>query len=184
MPEIISQIGPLFYPLLAFSLLGMIFIIERAMFFSRLPQLEEAKSYKALVKELKDNASLAKPVRDELISYRLVDLKAKLENGIHFLRIIAVLSPMLGLLGTVMGMIKAFKDIAGQEGAIAPSMIADGLWSAMLTTAYGLIIALPCLFAAFVFARMAEKRLERFQKVLNAQSLKIEGAQLGEDVSL
>jgi len=184
MSEIISQIGPLFYPLFAFSLLGMVFIIERAMFFFRLPKLEEAESYKTLVNELEVNASLSKPVRDELMSFRLVDLKAKLESGIHFLRIIAVLSPMLGLLGTVMGMIEAFKDIAGQEGAIAPSMIADGLWSAMLTTAYGLMIALPCLFAAFVFSRMAEKRLEKFQKVLNAQSLKIEGAQLSDDAPL
>ena len=57
-------------------------------------------------------------------------------------------------------------------------MIADGLWSAMLTTAYGLSIALPCLFAAFIYARIAEKRLERFQSRLNAQSLKIEGVKL------
>jgi len=180
MPEMITQIGPLFYPLLAMSLLGAALIIERFMFFVRLPELENANSFKTLEKELKDNAGLTKTVRDELLSFRLIDLKAKLEHGIHLLRIVAVLSPMLGLLGTVLGMIEAFRDIAGQTGPVVPSMIADGLWSAMLTTAYGLSIALPCLFAAFLYTRIAEKRLGQFQKNLNAQSLKIEGVKLNE----
>lgn len=178
MPDIISQIGPLFYPLLGLSLLGAALIFERLLFFVRLPYLKNAQSFKALTKELKDNAGLAKPVRDELISLRLSDLHAKLTHGIHLLRIIAVLSPMLGLLGTVLGMIEAFRDIAEQTGPVVPAMIADGLWSAMLTTAYGLSIALPCLFAAFIYARLAEKRLGRFQKHLNLQSLKLEGAKL------
>ena len=178
MPEMFTQIGLLFYPLLAMSLLGAALIIERFVFFVRLPKLEDANSFKTLEKELEDNAGLAKVVRDELLSFRLTDLKSKLEHGIHLLRIVAVLSPMLGLLGTVLGMIEAFRDIAGQTGPVVPSMIADGLWSAMLTTAYGLSIALPCLFAAFLYARIAEKRLGQFQKHLNAQSLKIEGAKL------
>jgi len=57
-------------------------------------------------------------------------------------------------------------------------MIAEGLWSAMLTTAYGLSIALPCLFAAFLYSRIAEKRLGLFQKHLNTESLKLEGVKL------
>jgi len=176
--EMITQIGPLFYPLLGLSLLGAILIIERFIFFVRLPSLNKSASFKSLETELTNNAKLTKPIRDELLSFRLTDLKAKLEHGIHLLRIIAVLSPMLGLLGTVLGMIEAFRDIAGQTGPIAPSMIADGLWSAMLTTAYGLSIALPCLFAAFIYARISEKRLGKIQKHLNAQSLEIEGATL------
>lgn len=178
MLETLMQIGPLFYPLLVLSLLGAALIVERFIFFVRLPKLEDAESFKALEKELKDNSGLVKAIRDELLSFRLTDLKAKLEHGIHLLRIVAVLSPMLGLLGTVLGMIEAFRDIAGQTGPVVPSMIADGLWSAMLTTAYGLIVALPCLFAAFLYTRIAEKRLGQFQKHLNAQSLKLEGVQL------
>ena len=178
MLDTILQIGPLFYPLLGLSLLGVVLIVERLMFFSRLPKLENAESFKALNKELQDNKKLPKSIRDELLSFRLIDLQSKLMQGIHFLRIIAVLSPMIGLLGTVIGMIKAFKDIAGQTGPVVPAMIADGLWSAMLTTAYGLSIALPCLFAAFVFSRIAEKRLGLFQKHLNTESLKLEGVKL------
>ena len=178
MIETITQIGFLFYPLVGLSLVGVLLIVERLIFFMRLPKLENSESFKALNKELEDNKKLKKEVRDELLSFRLTDLQDKLTHGLHLLRIIAVLSPMLGLLGTVLGMIEAFKDIASQTGPVAPNMVADGLWSAMLTTAYGLSIALPCLFAAFLYTRMAEKRLGRFQKHLNAQSLKMEGAQL------
>ncbi len=178
MPDIITQIGLLFYPLLGLSLLGGALIVERFIFFVRLPEFKEAESFKALNQELQNNKTLKKSVRDELLSFRLTDLQAKLTHGIHLIRIIAILSPMLGLLGTVIGMIEAFKDISEQTGPVVPSMIADGLWSAMLTTAYGLSIALPCLFAAFIYTRMAEKRLEKFQKHLNAQSLEIEGAKL------
>jgi len=174
----IAQFGFLFYPLLALSLLGMAIIIERLIFFSKLPAPDQAESYKIMVKDLKANARLKKDIRDELISFRLLDVKGKLEHGINLLRIIAVLSPMLGLLGTVLGMIEAFRDISVQSGPVVPSMIADGLWSAMLTTAYGLSIALPCLFAAFIYARIADKRLSHYQSVLNAESLKLEGVKL------
>lgn len=175
MPDIITHVGPIFYPLLMLSLLGAVLIIERFVFFIRLPKAENAESYKAMCQELEDNSGLSKNVRDELLSFRLAELQEKLTHGIYLLRLVAVLSPMLGLLGTVLGMINAFKDIAGQTGPVVPSMIADGLWSAMLTTAYGLSIALPCLFAAFVYARIAEKRVARFQSDLNTQSLKLEG---------
>jgi len=178
MQEFITMIGPLFYPLTAFSVIGMALIIERLVFFIRLPKIENDKSFHALTQELQDNAGLAKNMRDEVISFRLVDVKAKLEHGVHLLRLVAVISPMLGLLGTVLGMIKAFKDIAGQTGPVIPSMIAEGLWGAMLTTAYGLSIALPCLFASFLFARTSEKRLSTFQQTLNRQSLNIEGVKL------
>jgi len=178
MPDIITSLGYLFYPLLLFSIFGLVLIIERALFFVTLPKLQSSKSFKQLSQELKDNTKLAKPLRDELISFRLGELHIKLTRGVQLLRLIAVLSPMLGLLGTVLGMIKAFKKIAANTGPVLPSTIADGLWNAMLTTAYGLIIALPCLLAAFIFARMAEKRLQSYQKQLNKQTLQIEGVKL------
>ena len=82
---------------------------------------------------------------------------------------------MIGLLGTIIGIIEAFKVIALKNSAIAPSMIADSLWGAMLTTAYGLIIAIPALFFTFSFLRISEKYIDRLQKVLNRKSLKIDG---------
>lgn len=178
MSDIISHIGLLFTPLAILSLLGAAIIIERLVFFIRLPALAKAESFVALHQELVANAKKSKALRDELLSFRLAELRSRLLSGVQLLRMIAVLSPMLGLLGTVIGMIEAFEDIAQQTGPIAPNMIAEGLWSAMLTTAYGLSIALPCLFAAFIYARIAEKRIEKMQQSLNAKSLEIEGIAL------
>ncbi len=107
-------------PLLAFSLLGAMLIIERLVFFVRLPKTEDDSSLGALEEELQDNAGLTKAVRDELLSFRLSNLRERYEHGIHMLRLVAVLSPMLGLLGTVLGMIKAFRDITAQSGPVLP----------------------------------------------------------------
>lgn len=178
MPDFIIQIGLLFYPLLILSVVGCGIIIERIVFFMTLPPLQKDRRVQALQDELDANAALDKPIRDEIMSFRLAALKGRWEYGLHVLRLIAVLTPMIGLLGTVLGMIAVFHDIAALTTPVSPNVIAAGLWEAMLTTAYGLSIALPCLFAAFAFARIAEKRLDACQTMLNKQSLAMEGAVL------
>ncbi|MBD3379707.1 MAG: hypothetical protein GF408_04510 [Candidatus Omnitrophica bacterium] len=62
-----------------------------------------------------------------------------------YLADIAVISPMVGLLGTVLGMIQAFNVIAFQAGAVKPILLASGIAKAMVTTASGLIIAIPAM---------------------------------------
>ena len=71
---------------------------------------------------------------------------------INYLSVIAQAAPMLGLLGTVSGMIKAF-DKLGDEGT-NPSQLATNISEALLTTASGLVIALPALFFYFFFRDM------------------------------
>lgn len=121
-----------------------------------------------------------KPMRDELVSHLLQNSNVELYKGVRSLRLIGVISPMLGLLGTVLGMITAFKDIAGSTTPVNPAMLADGLWEAMLTTAFGLIIALPCLLFAHLFSRHAERAEHDIEHGLNMLSLGMEDV----DVSL
>ena len=59
------------------------------------------------------------------------------------LGLLAGLAPLLGLLGTVIGMIKAFQQVAAAQGAVNPSMLANGIWEALLTTGAGLTVAIP-----------------------------------------
>lgn len=59
------------------------------------------------------------------------------------LSLIAQLSPLIGLLGTVTGMIAAFQALQEAGGQVSPSLLAGGIWEALLTTAFGLSIALP-----------------------------------------
>jgi len=68
------------------------------------------------------------------------------EGNSKHLAIIANISPLLGLLGTVTGMIVAFNSISVQ-GLGNPNIVADGISTALLTTAYGLMVALPAVIA-------------------------------------
>lgn len=172
---LVNQVGFLFYPLSFLSIIATAIIIERIIHFFNFFKKDATKAEENLVSLLEKNKDLNKGIRDEIISFELVDRKSSLESNINFLKITAILSPMIGLLGTIIGIIEAFKVIALKNSAIAPSMIADSLWGAMLTTAYGLIIAIPALFFTFLFLRISEKYIDKLQKVLNRKSLKIEG---------
>lgn len=66
-------------------------------------------------------------------------------------------APMLGLLGTVLGMIGAFGEVSRGGGATDPAALADGIWIALSTTAFGLVVAIPFYFLSTWF----EGRVER-----------------------
>ena len=89
-----------------------------------------------------------------------------LEKGIEALGVVASLEPLMGLLGTVLGMIDAFRKVeAGGVGD--PSLVAQGVWKALLTTAAGLIVAIPVYIAYRFHRRLFEKRLLELQKVVS-----------------
>jgi biopolymer transport protein ExbB len=66
----------------------------------------------------------------------------EIEKGLSWLGLIATIAPLLGLTGTVTGMIKAFMVIASSS-SVSPSMLAGGIWEALITTAAGLLVAIP-----------------------------------------
>ncbi|WP_299970292.1 MotA/TolQ/ExbB proton channel family protein [uncultured Roseobacter sp.] len=68
---------------------------------------------------------------------------ATLERGFRFLDSVAQLSPLLGLFGTVLGMIEAFQALQSAGSQVDPSLLAGGIWVALLTTAVGLVVAMP-----------------------------------------
>ena len=69
---------------------------------------------------------------------------------VQYLQVLASISPMMGLLGTVSGMVKAFRNIAAQ-GLGKPELLANNISEALITTATGLLIAIPALMAYFYF---------------------------------
>lgn len=68
---------------------------------------------------------------------------ARLEKGMRLLDTIAQISPLLGLFGTVLGMIEAFQSLQAAGAQVDPSLLAGGIWVALLTTAVGLAVAMP-----------------------------------------
>ena len=85
----------------------------------------------------------------------------RLEKNLSLLATIAGAAPMLGFLGTVMGMINAFMAIAQEEGAVSPKMLSAGIYEAMITTAAGLVVG--------VLAYLAYNYLvTRMQKIVHS----------------
>lgn len=76
--------------------------------------------------------------------------EAQISFWINFLSLFASISPMIGLLGTVSGMIGAFQKI-GTGGMGKPELLAGNIGEALITTATGLVIAVPAIFAFFIF---------------------------------
>lgn len=76
----------------------------------------------------------------------------KLHQKIGWLSLIANVAPMMGLLGTVSGMVAAFNTIANSAGQASPAELASGISQALLTTMFGLIVGIP-VTAAFAFLR-------------------------------
>ena len=68
---------------------------------------------------------------------------AGLERGFRLLDTVAQLAPLLGLFGTVLGMIEAFQSLQTAGSAVDPSLLAGGIWVALVTTAVGLAVAMP-----------------------------------------
>ena len=82
----------------------------------------------------------------------------KLEKGLSILATIAGVAPLIGFLGTVTGMIQAFMTIEDLAGAANPSDLAGGIWEALTTTAFGLIVGIP----AFAFYNYFLNSVKRF----------------------
>ncbi len=70
----------------------------------------------------------------------------ELEKRIDLLATIAGVAPMLGFLGTVTGMIEAFQQIQSLQGNVNPSVLAGGIWEALLSTAFGLVVGIAAVF--------------------------------------
>lgn len=173
MPAWIAQMGLMAWPLAACALVACTIGIERAVFVIRTLFGSKAR-FERLAGHLRSIRAQPKPVRDEQVAIWLREIRPSYFTGLKLLRMIGTVSPILGLLGTVLGIIAAFKVIAAHTGPVSPSLIADGLWEAMLTTAVGLLIALPALVLVQVFSAFGHGQLDRLSMDLRRLSLSFE----------
>ncbi len=138
--------GFLMYPILLCSLAGLTIIINKFI------------QYRRLLNEIQrplDDVLKAKPVvltpilqglengcNEQEISVIGTRQAREVDKGLSWLGLFATITPLLGLTGTVIGMVKAFMVIA-ESTTVNPSMLAEGIWEALITTAAGLLVALP-----------------------------------------
>lgn len=86
-----------------------------------------------------------------------------LRGGLRPLELIGTLAPLLGLLGTVIGMIDAFQALEASGSQVDPSVLSGGIWVALLTTAAGLSVAIPAVAAHTLLERELERLHHRMQ---------------------
>jgi biopolymer transport protein ExbB len=168
--------GPLMYPLLIGSVLMVAVIIERGYHFIRAKtggrlvdevkkKIEEGKLVEAEEMAHSSSGPVAAIVGEAIrlrvytqdvieneLSIRGDQELARLTKNLHILELIGKISPMIGLLGTVLGMVGAFQQVATVKSLVDPSILARGIWEALVTTVAGLFVGIPALVFHHLYA--------------------------------
>ena len=96
----------------------------------------------------------------------------RMERGLVLLEIVAVISPLLGLLGTVIGMVQVF-DVISQIGAGHAQALSSGISQALISTIAGLVVAIPALIAYSVYTRKVDNLLLEIEKAVGIFLLRL-----------
>jgi biopolymer transport protein ExbB len=97
---------------------------------------------------------------------RAEELK-RMESGLATLSILGNTAPLLGLLGTIIGMIKAFMVIEQAGGKVDAAALAGGIWEAMITTGVGLSVAIPLLILLHFLESLVERRAHAMDRCIS-----------------
>ncbi|MCB1214963.1 MAG: MotA/TolQ/ExbB proton channel family protein [Deltaproteobacteria bacterium] len=168
------------YPLLVFSILSLGLMVERFLFYRRLSPklhpwfealagLNQVEEFGVHLKKLKKHP--LRTILEALLKHRDLDRKDLesmaieeseeqlqfLESNLKGLSTLALLSPLTGLLGTVLGIMKAFHETSS-IGQVDAALLAGGIWEAMITTFVGLAIAIPTWAAYYYFSSRVERQ--------------------------
>lgn len=140
--DYIQQGGFIMYLLLFLNIIGFALL-----FWKTFLVLDARKGFSATLEELKGRLKSLVSLDDSAIALNILKDEVqltvhKLEMGLNTIKIIASIAPLLGLLGTVVGILSAFKVIS-DVGLSNPTMFAGGISTALLTTVGGLIVAIP-----------------------------------------
>jgi biopolymer transport protein ExbB len=194
MLSLFRQGGWVMYPLLAFSVISIAVILERTVFFlwSRSRSTRTAEELVALYKECGDWKAAARsfaehrkrvyflPIiaayfdalnetpqsAEERLFAQAKEIVIINERRLPILSSIAAIAPLFGLFGTVLGMIEVFQRLAALGGRADVALLSGGIWVALLTTAFGLLIAIPSLLAHHYFSRLAGGRSDYMELLI------------------
>ncbi|MCK8047216.1 MotA/TolQ/ExbB proton channel family protein [Shewanella sp. 1CM18E] len=168
--------GEVLWPILILAAFGLLIALWRAvvlLYWRPLAQLENDASTKADLQQIKQQLQsvsrvpAAKVLADAIVEGSSVDamdqrLKrlmlrqmTQFERGLGFIALLAAMAPMLGLLGTVSGMIETFQSLT-EFGNSDPKLLSQGISKALITTQAGLLVALPLLLLHYPLKRRAQ----------------------------
>lgn len=184
--------GLVMWPILLCSILGLGVIIDRfiilrkakinvPLFMVRIRTFLKRKDIDGAVSYcMEEKSPIANIVRKGLKKYKAGHARvkesienagaqevSKLEKGLSILASVSGIAPLLGFLGTVTGMISAFMTIENLQGSANPSDLAGGIWEALVTTAFGLMVGIPALAFYNYFLSRIKKLVSDMESVAN-----------------
>lgn len=171
MTDLLQNAGPFVWPIVFASIVGLAVFLERLVAFARLPtddgsfvehvlQIHRGPDPEQAVRicqsrggpvahvlaSLLTNQQLPREEREQAVLVVGNRQLRRLERGLRTIAVVARLAPLMGLLGTVVGLVEAFRTVSQEMGAAAdPSVLANGIWQALLTTVAGLLVAIPAI---------------------------------------
>ena len=188
--------GWVMWPLLTLSLIAVTLIVERTLFWLRLHTRARQKTLGLIAARARRGelaaaedaavadasvygsfaADLIRAVREahtpeaaDAAAYQLLeDSRQPLERFSVILSTIITAAPMLGILGTVTGIIQSFRLLDAEQIAVDPAGVAGGIAEALFTTAFGLLIALTTLFPHAIFRAHTDRALNRLESLAAA----------------
>ena len=148
MVDLFLKGGFLMYPILLGSIMGVAILIDKFIQYKKI--LRELDIPLGDILKNRTKPTILVPIFEGLknncdekeVSIIATKQIRRIEKGLSWLALIASIEPLLGLTGTVTGMIKAFIVIE-KSTSVNPSMLAGGIWEALITTAAGLLVAIP-----------------------------------------
>lgn len=188
--ELIDQGGPVMWPLLALSVLTLAVLVERLLAFAALrppgaslqarlvAAARDGHPQEALA-ELHAAAPFLEPLvaallapgreadRERVALVAIEDVVQRMGRRLPVLSVTARVAPLLGLLGTVLGMIQTFSRLSATSGAIDMTALAGGIWQALITTAAGLSLAIPAVLAHQWFLRRQDRAAAAMTRLAN-----------------
>jgi biopolymer transport protein ExbB len=160
MIEYMQKGGPLMWLILFCSVLAGAVFLERVSYFHRVTVrvgefmrgLANLIEHHRFAEAQMECASLPSPVTRVIHSAKLKEIVQeagqlevpRLERRLAIMAVIAFATPLIGLLGTVVGLIEAFVNLSSQSGFTGATDISSGMYQSLLTTAAGLAVAIPC----------------------------------------
>lgn len=184
--EILEKGGPIVWVLLGYSIIALALVLERLLHYllmARLPRDFEQSLARAFAADSVETYLHALKGPDARIMQGICEARkegiydldsvasrfgsvelVKMERGFRTLSILGHTAPLLGLLGTIIGMIKAFIVIEMAGGRVDSQALAGGIWEAMLTTGVGLAVAVPILLLLHILESTADRRAHSMRR--------------------
>ncbi len=159
--------GWVMYPILACSVLSWAVIIERCWYFLRTRNAVREGTGERFVRLTETARSLGgrdAEAREKALRIAAEPYLRADDRGLNLLAAVATISPLLGLFGTVLGMIELFRAMAATGAHPEFSDVVGGIWTALLTTAAGLAAAIPAQAAHHWFDHAADRRARSLQE--------------------